>query len=225
MAENIHRLDWCPGADDRLDPILAAGVSVALHVLALLLLLASGLGSGVSGKSGLKNANNSSASASDAPEFRQPLVLVSITRPSKPITTTTEAKVKPLAEVEAPPPTLASEQRLEEVGTSSGLEVRESGAHPGNNGSASDQLRTTYLAALRSAIERKWSGSKKHHGACSITLRQTIGGNVASSITSACDLDEADRMALEAAALMAQPLPYAGFESVFNEDITLEINN
>lgn len=32
-------------------------------------------------------------------------------------------------------------------------------------------------------------------------------------------------MALEAAALMAQPLPYAGFESVFSEDITLEMNN
>lgn len=41
----------------------------------------------------------------------------------------------------------------------------------------------------------------------------------------ACDLDEADRMALEAAALMAQPLSYAGFESVFSEDITLEMNN
>lgn len=114
---------------------------------------------------------------------------------------------------------------VEEADALSELQARESGAYSGNSGSSSDQLRTAYLAALRSAIERKWPRSSNRHGACSITLRQTIGGNVASSITSACDLEEADRMALEAAALMAQPLPYAGFESVFSEDITLEMNN
>ena len=56
-----------------------------------------------------------------------------------------------------------------------------------------------------------------------MTIQQTIGGQVTGAISKSCILGQADRRALEAAALAAQPLPYAGFERVFREQIPVEM--
>ena len=58
---------------------------------------------------------------------------------------------------------------------------------------------------------------------CRLTIRQLPGGEVVEvSFTSGCPYDEAGRRSVEAAILRAQPLPYRGYESVFQR--TLNFN-
>ena len=60
---------------------------------------------------------------------------------------------------------------------------------------------------------------------CRLTIRQLPGGEVPEggvTFTSGCPYDEAGRRSVEAAILRAQPLPYRGFESVFQR--TLNFN-
>lgn len=90
-------------------------------------------------------------------------------------------------------------------------------------GQSSEQnaLRAAYLSALRAAIQAKWP-----HGdtvqSCRLLLKQTPGGWVESSIAGDCELSIQGRRSLEAAALMAQPLPFAGFESVYSDTLILD---
>ena len=98
----------------------------------------------------------------------------------------------------------------------------------GAAGTAIDNgLEARYMAALRQAIMTHWTGYqvRKVGEACSLTIRQVSGGQVHSALSGTCALDQASRRALEAAALMAQPLPYQGFESVFREEMVLEFGS
>lgn len=90
-------------------------------------------------------------------------------------------------------------------------------------GQSSEQnaLRAAYLSALRTAIQAKWPHDDTVHP-CRLLLKQTPGGLVESSIAGDCELSIQDRRSLEAAALMAQPLPYAGFESVYSDTLILD---
>lgn len=83
-------------------------------------------------------------------------------------------------------------------------------------------LRTQYLGALRLAIQKQW-GNAGYDGDCSLRLRQVRGGGLEAAISLECDLDVAARRSLEAAALMAQPMPYAGYESVFSDDLIVRM--
>lgn len=57
---------------------------------------------------------------------------------------------------------------------------------------------------------------------CKIVIRQIPGGKVIDAqVDPSCPYDEPGRRSIERAVLLAQPLPYAGFESVFNRNITL----
>lgn len=89
---------------------------------------------------------------------------------------------------------------------------------------ANDGLEGRYLAAIKRSVAAQWTApaGRKPGGTCTLTLSQVPGGQVQSAISSACALDEAGRRQLEAAALMAQPLPYRGFEAVFREEVVLE---
>ena len=94
----------------------------------------------------------------------------------------------------------------------------------GQNPSLHDSLRDRYEAAIRSAIERKWqslsqSRLKKN---CTLHFTQASGGVVTSALARNCDLPEEDRVRLEAAVLMAQPLPYQGYESVFIKEFDMK---
>jgi colicin import membrane protein len=52
---------------------------------------------------------------------------------------------------------------------------------------------------------------------CKMRIVQLPGGEVMSvQFDASCPYDEAGKRSVEAAVLKAQPLPYAGFESVFN---------
>lgn len=92
---------------------------------------------------------------------------------------------------------------------------------------ANDGLEGRYLAAIKRSVAAHWpaSAGRKPGVSCTLTLYQTPGGQVQSAISKTCALDEADRRRLEAAALMAQPLPYEGFEAVFRKEVVLEFDS
>lgn len=94
---------------------------------------------------------------------------------------------------------------------------------PGNNGTDAD-LAARYAAALQEAILGHWSRpeSVPLGQRCRITIRQLPGGEVVDvAVSSSCPYDELGRRSVEAAVLKAQPLPYAGFEAVFQRNLIL----
>lgn len=125
-----------------------------------------------------------------------------------------EQKLKQIADAQA---IAAASRTTESTGTSS------ASPPPGNNGRDAG-LEAQYAAALTQAIVSKWTrpetvplGSK-----CTIVIKQLRGGEVMDAkVSSPCAYDEQGRRSIEAAVLKAQPLPYAGFESVFARTLTL----
>lgn len=94
---------------------------------------------------------------------------------------------------------------------------------PGNEG-VDTNLKAKYAAALQEAILRNWTrpDSVPLGQRCRITIRQLPGGEVVSAeVSPSCPYDELGRRSVEAAVLKAQPLPYAGFETVFERNLTL----
>ena len=94
---------------------------------------------------------------------------------------------------------------------------------PGNNGVDPD-LAARYAAALQDAILRNWTrpDTVPLGQRCRITIRQLPGGEVIDAkVAASCPYDELGRRSVEAAVLKAQPLPYAGFEAVFQRTLYL----
>ena len=94
---------------------------------------------------------------------------------------------------------------------------------PGNQG-VDTGLAARYAAALQEAILRNWTrpDTVPIGQRCRIVIRQIPGGEVVEArVDPSCPYDELGRRSVEAAVLKAQPLPYAGFESVFQRTITL----
>ncbi len=89
---------------------------------------------------------------------------------------------------------------------------------------ASDQpLSARYAAAIQARIQANWM-RPDHLGNslyCQVRIRQAPGGRVLSVEVMAghCDADESTRRSVQAAVWRAQPLPYEGFESAFNEQV------
>lgn len=96
-------------------------------------------------------------------------------------------------------------------------------SQPGAGGTDAG-LMAKYAAALQSAITAKWTRPETiADGAlCRLIIRQLPGGEVVDvQVSSPCSYDEQGRRSIEAAVLKAQPLPYAGFEPVFQRTLTL----
>lgn len=86
-------------------------------------------------------------------------------------------------------------------------------------------LAARYRAALDDAIKKNWSRPAwmPANMRCKLTINQTPGGAVTEvHVDPSCPYDELDRRSLEAAVLQAQPLPYAGFEPVFQQVLILD---
>lgn len=118
--------------------------------------------------------------------------------------------------------TQMSEQKLRQLADAQAARATESAASgsppAGNNGAvADDGLRARYAAAIQAAVTSKWTRPDNMSTApCRMTITQLPGGEVMSvEISGSCPYDEAGKRSVEAAVLKAQPLPYAGFESVF----------
>jgi Membrane protein involved in colicin uptake len=94
---------------------------------------------------------------------------------------------------------------------------------PGQGGDSQD-LTAKYMAAIQQAVTNQWirPDTVPLGQRCRVTIRQLPGGEVIDvKIEAGCPYDEAGRRSLEAAVLRAQPLPYRGFEQVFNRTLIL----
>ena len=94
---------------------------------------------------------------------------------------------------------------------------------PGNRGT-DPSLQAKYAAALQQAILRQWIRPETVPlgQRCRISIRQLQGGEVVDvSISGGCPYDAAGRQSVERAVYKASPLPYAGFEAVFNRNLDL----
>lgn len=122
-----------------------------------------------------------------------------------------------------------AEQRLQQIADARSVRASEAAARvdaapPAGNNGADTGLQARYAAALQEAILAKWTRPETVPvGArCRLVIRQLPGGQVMSAeVSSPCGYDEQGRRSIEAAVLKAQPLPYAGFETVFARTLTL----
>ena len=92
---------------------------------------------------------------------------------------------------------------------------------PGQGGT-SDDLTAKYAAAIQQAVLNQWirPDTVPLGQTCTLLIRQLPGGEVMDAkVDPSCPYDEAGKRSLEAAVLRAQPLPYRGFESVFNRNL------
>ncbi|MBL8297602.1 MAG: TonB C-terminal domain-containing protein [Rhodanobacteraceae bacterium] len=81
-----------------------------------------------------------------------------------------------------------------------------------------------YIAAVHAAIQRAWAQPEPTRTDlhCPVDIEQRDGGEVVqASFGNDCNADAATRAALEQAVRKASPLPYAGFETVFQRRIHL----
>lgn len=91
----------------------------------------------------------------------------------------------------------------------------------GNNGT-DDSLLGRYSLAIQQAVQQNWlrPDSAQPGIRCTLRIVQIPGGEVIQvSVTSPCNADDLTRRSIEAAVMKAQPLPYRGFEPVFQRDI------
>ncbi|HVI59317.1 MAG TPA: cell envelope integrity protein TolA [Luteimonas sp.] len=94
---------------------------------------------------------------------------------------------------------------------------------PGNEG-VDPGLKARYAAAIQEAVLRNWTRPENVPigQRCRIYITQLPGGDVMSAkVDPSCPYDELGRRSVEAAVLKAKPLPYAGFESVFQRNLIL----
>lgn len=90
----------------------------------------------------------------------------------------------------------------------------------GNNSPNSD-LMSQYAAAIQNAVTQNWTRPDNMPSVpCTVHIVQLPGGNVMSAkVAGNCPYDDAGRRSVENAVLRAQPLPYKGFEKVFQREI------
>lgn len=121
-----------------------------------------------------------------------------------------------------------AQQRLEQIASRERQAAQQQAAPagpppPGNQG-VDTGLAARYAAAIQEAILRNWTrpDSVPIGQRCRIVIRQIPGGEVVSAeVDPSCPYDDLGRRSVEAAVLKAQPLPYAGFEAVFQRTLVL----
>lgn len=124
-----------------------------------------------------------------------------------------------------------AEQKLKQLADAKASSAAEAAARAdaaasapaGNNGTDTDLL-ARYQAALQQAILQNWTrpDSVPLGQKCRLNIRQLPGGQVMDvQVAADCPYDDAGKRSIEAAVLKAQPLPYAGFESVFKRNLTV----
>jgi len=95
---------------------------------------------------------------------------------------------------------------------------------PPGNPNADNALLGRYAAALTQAIRSNWSrpDNVPLTVKCVINITQLPGGKVIDvQVSPSCPYDALGKSRVEAAVYKAQPLPYAGFESVFRRQLKL----
>lgn len=84
-------------------------------------------------------------------------------------------------------------------------------------------LAAQYMLAIQQTVTQNWlrPDTTRPGLQCRLRIIQIPGGEVISAqVIAPCNGDDLARRSIEAAVLRAQPLPYSGYESVFQRDIT-----
>jgi colicin import membrane protein len=92
---------------------------------------------------------------------------------------------------------------------------------PGAEG-LSDELLARYTAAIQSVVTTNWlrPDSAQPGLSCALEITQIVGGEVIEvHVVPPCNADDITRRSIEAAVQRAQPLPYQGYEKVFQRKI------
>ena len=140
--------------------------------------------------------------------------------------------VPPTSETGEQAPEIQSESKQSSVDKRVAETIDEPTTEPGASTStaesaagSSDQPPTpkdAYLAAVRAAVLQRWDlqhpGEKAPH--CTLAIDQVEGGQITGTHASDCSMSEAQ--SLQAAAALAQPLPYAGYEDEFSTHLQIE---
>lgn len=93
---------------------------------------------------------------------------------------------------------------------------------PAGNGGVDPGLVEKYKAAIQQAVSSQWTkpDSVQPGTRCKVVIRQLPGGSVTSAeVQPGCAMDQIAQDYLERAVLKAEPLPYRGFEDVFNRTL------
>jgi len=93
------------------------------------------------------------------------------------------------------------------------------GTQRAGEGGTDESLQAAYRVAIQQAVQRHWRRPETipPGTVCTLDIRQIPGGEVISvEVGRDCPFDDLGRRSVENAVLQAQPLPYTGFESVFN---------
>lgn len=102
-------------------------------------------------------------------------------------------------------------------------ERREQEGQRAGTGAADTEMQGHYIAALTQVVTQNWlrPDTAQPGLRCTVRILQAPGGEVLSAkVVLPCNGDDLTRRSLEAAVLRAQPLPYAGFEPVFEREIS-----
>ncbi|MEP7043265.1 MAG: cell envelope integrity protein TolA [Dokdonella sp.] len=94
-------------------------------------------------------------------------------------------------------------------------------AMTGANGQDND-LTARYAAAIQAAVTQNWNrpDSASTGLRCSLNIVQIPGGDVISvTVGSPCNADQPTRNSIEQAVMKAAPLPYQGYEKVFQRSV------
>ena len=121
----------------------------------------------------------------------------------------------------------AAQEKLEELAQRRARSAAEEAAvadasASGPKGVIDLELLARYKSAIMEAVERNWTrpDSVQPGMPCKVLIVQIPGGEVISAeVVAGCPYDEVGRRSIEAAVLRAQPLPYAGFESVYSREL------
>jgi colicin import membrane protein len=143
-----------------------------------------------------------------------------------------EQRRKQLAEVRAQREAAEKKLRLEEMKlaqlkdrqaaeSAAEAEIESPQAQTGAGG-ADDDLTARYAAAIQAAVTQNWHRPESARAGlrCVLRIAQIPGGEVISvSVGSPCNADQATRNSIEQAVMRAAPLPYQGYEKVFQRNI------
>ena len=114
--------------------------------------------------------------------------------------------------------------QLEDIEREAAEEAPEPAAEPapmaGNEGVDTDLL-SRYVFAIQTAVTQNWlRPDNVQQVVCTVQIIQIPGGEVISAeVQNPCAADDITRRSLEAAVMRAQPLPYEGYESVFQRQV------
>jgi colicin import membrane protein len=89
-------------------------------------------------------------------------------------------------------------------------------------GGADDDLTARYAAAIQAAVTQNWNRPESAPAGlrCVLNIAQIPGGDVISvTVGSPCNADPATRNSIEQAVMRAAPLPYQGYQDVFQRNI------